>query len=130
MQVAYNVLIPPMMQKWLAGKFMNDLKKPIHPGEILADQIAEIGISATALAIRLGVPTNRIYQILNKQRIITADTALRLGKFFGTGAEFWLNLQKAYELELAQQQIGQSLESIIPYRSITVNKREALPAGT
>lgn len=98
---------------------MSDWKDPIHPGEILADELAEIGISGTTLAHSIGVPENRIYQILKKQRNITADTALRLGRFFDTGADFWLNLQKAYELDVAQQEIGQKLESIVPYRKRT-----------
>ncbi len=69
----------------------------IHPGEILADELEELGISATALSRALDVPTNRITQIINGQRAITAETALRLGRWFGTSAEFWLNLQKQYE---------------------------------
>jgi addiction module HigA family antidote len=118
------------LKSWLdheRGKLMSDWKDPIHPGEVLADKLAETGISATALAIRIGVPDNRIYQILKKQRIITADTALRLGKFFGTDADFWLNLQKAYELDVAQKQIGQSLETIVPYQA--GNTMKAILAG-
>jgi addiction module HigA family antidote len=94
---------------------MIDGKDPIHPGEILADELAEIGLNAAQLAQKIGVPENRIYQIVRGQRTITADTALRLGKFFNTGAELWLNLQKAYELDVARQTIGDSLESIKPY---------------
>ena len=82
---------------------MTDWKEPIHPGEILGDELGEIQMSAAALSVRIGVPNNRIYQILRGQRSVTADTALRLGKFFGTGPEFWLNLQKAYELDMARQ---------------------------
>ncbi len=78
----------------------------IHPGEILADELQELGISAAELAKTLHVPTNRVIQILNGQRGITADTALRLSRWFGTGPELWLNLQKAYELRLAEQQAG------------------------
>ena len=70
------------------------------------------------LANRLGVPENRIYQIINGQRSITADTALRLGKFFNTGPEFWLNLQKAYELDEARVKIGDSLNEIMPYAAV------------
>lgn len=94
---------------------MTDWRKPIHPGEILADELEEIGLNASQLADKIGVPKNRIYQILNKQRNLTADTALRLGKFFNTGAELWLNLQKAYELDVARQNINDSLDDIIPY---------------
>jgi antitoxin HigA-1 len=88
----------------------------IHPGEILADELQELGMSAAALARTLHVPTNRITQILNGQRAITADTALRLGQWFGTGPELWLNLQKAYELRLAQQQVGQEIQQTIKRR--------------
>jgi antitoxin HigA-1 len=97
-------------------------RTPIHPGEILADELAELSISAAALARMLHVPTNRITQILNGKRAVTADTALRLGQWLGTGAEFWLNLQKSYELKLAEQQIGQQIiDSIRPRQRIPVN---------
>lgn len=91
----------------------------IHPGEILADELQELGMSAAELARTLHVPTNRITQILNSQRAITADTALRLGQWFGTGPELWLNLQKAYELRLAQQQVGQEIQQTIKRRLLT-----------
>ena len=77
---------------------MSNWKAPIHPGEILADELAEIGVTAIELGRRLGVSKNRLYQIINGKRDLSADTALRLGQFFGTGPEFWMNLQKAYEL--------------------------------
>jgi addiction module HigA family antidote len=95
---------------------MNDWRNPIHPGEILADELAEIGLNASQLAQKIGVPENRIYQIVRGQRRLTADTALRLGKFFNTGAELWMNLQKAYELDVARQTIGNRLETIVPYQ--------------
>jgi antitoxin HigA-1 len=94
---------------------MSDWRDPIHPGEILADELEEIEMRPVELAARLGVPDNRIYQILHGRRSITADTALRLGKFFNTGPEFWLNLQQAYELDIVRHQIGGSLEKITPY---------------
>ena len=97
---------------------MNDWRNPIHPGEILKDEMEEIGLNGSELANRLGVPENRIYQIINGQRSITADTALRLGKFFNTGPEFWLNLQKAYELDEARAKIGDSLNEIMPYAAV------------
>jgi antitoxin HigA-1 len=90
----------------------------IHPGEILADELQELGISAAELARTLHVPTNRVTQILNGQRGITADTALRLGQWFGTGPELWLNLQKSYELRLAQQQAGAEIQRTIQRRSM------------
>jgi antitoxin HigA-1 len=91
----------------------------IHPGEILADELQELGMSAAELARTLHVPTNRITQILNGQRAITADTALRLGQWFGTGPELWLNLQKTYELRLAQQQVGQEIQQTIKRRLLS-----------
>ena len=88
----------------------------IHPGEILGDELAELGISAAELARTLHVPTNRITQILKGQRAITADTALRLGQWLGTGPELWLNLPKAYELRPAEQQVGPEIAQTITPR--------------
>lgn len=87
-------------------------RTPIHPGTILAEELAEIGISAAELARQIKIPTNRITEIIAGRRNITADTALRLGKWFGTSAVFWLNLQKSYELRLAQKKIGKELNQI------------------
>ena len=80
--------------------------RAIHPGEHLAGQLTELGMSAAELGRQLQVPTNRITGILNCQRAITGDSALRLAHFFGTSAEFWLNLQKLYELRIAEQKVG------------------------
>jgi addiction module HigA family antidote len=88
----------------------------IHAGEILADELEELGISASELARSLHIPTNRITQISNGQRGITADTALRLGRWFGTGAELWMNLQKSYELRLAEQLAGEEIQRTITPR--------------
>ncbi len=74
----------------------------IHPGENLAEELKELGISASSLARQLSVPPNRITEILNGRRAISGDTALRLAHFFGTTPEFWLNLQSLYEIRLAQ----------------------------
>ena len=87
-------------------------RTPIHPGEILADELKEIGISGTELSRQLKVPENRVPLIIAGKRNITADTALRLGKWFGTTPDFWMNLQKSYELRLAVQQIGKEIEQI------------------
>lgn len=87
-------------------------RSAIHPGEHLAEQLTELGMSAAALARQLKVPTNRITEILNGQRAVTGDTALRLGHFFGTSPEFWLNLQKLYELRLAEQKSGASIKTL------------------
>src|ERR1700674_1202512 len=84
----------------------------IHPGEHLAEELKELGMSAAELARKLHVPTNRVTGILNGQRAITGDTALRLAHFFGTSAEFWLNLQSLYELRLARQKAGTSIRAL------------------
>ncbi|MCL4832676.1 MAG: HigA family addiction module antidote protein [Caldilineaceae bacterium] len=94
----------------------NDWRAPIHPGEILADELEEIGISGAQLATRLNVTHNRVYQILQGKRSITADTALRLGRFFGTGPDIWLALQKDYELDVAQAEDSVDLDKIVPYQ--------------
>ena len=88
----------------------------IHPGEILADELEELHMSAAELGRILHVPTNRITQIVNGERAITADTALRLGRWLGTGPELWLNLQKAYELRLAEQKVGPEIQRTIAPR--------------
>lgn len=91
-------------------------RSPIHPGEILADELRELNLSAAELARRLHVPVNRITQILRGQRSITADTALRLGRWLGVAPAFWLNLQTAYELRLAEQHSGSEIQrSITPF---------------
>jgi addiction module HigA family antidote len=84
----------------------------IHPGEHLAEQLQALGMSAAELARKLSVPTNRVTEILNGQRSVTGDTALRLGHFFGTSPEFWLNLQKLYELRLAEKKSGEMIRTL------------------
>ena len=85
----------------------------IHPGEHLVEELEALGMTAAELARQLKVPTNRITGILNGRRAITGDTALRLGHFFGTSPEFWLNLQSLYDLRLAEQKVGKSIR-ILP----------------
>ena len=99
-------------------------RTPIHPGEILADELLEIGISAKKLAQILDVPPNRLYQILGGTRNVTADTALRLGRYFGTSADFWMNLQSAYELDRARL-AGCEFIARIPVRSGVEAERPA-----
>jgi addiction module HigA family antidote len=84
----------------------------IHPGEHLIEQLEELGISAAALARQLQVPTNRVTEILKGRRSITGDTALRLGHFFGTSPEFWMNLQKLYDLRLAESKSGKKIKEL------------------
>ena len=81
-------------------------RDPIHPGETLREDLEALGMSAAELARRIEVPVNRITEILDGRRAVTGDTALRLGRFFGTSGEFWLNLQKLYELRLAERKSG------------------------
>jgi len=87
-------------------------RKAIHPGKHLAEQLEALNMSAAELARQLKVPTNRITHILNGRRAITGDTALRLGHYFGTSAEFWLNLQKLHELRVAEQEIGTAIKAL------------------
>jgi len=89
-------------------------RRPIHPGEILEEELKELGMSARNLAEILGVPSNRLSQIIGGKRDITADTALRLARYFGTSPDFWMNLQTAYDLDLARQQTGDTIKRIAP----------------
>jgi addiction module HigA family antidote len=84
----------------------------IHPGEHLAEELEALDMSAAELARKIAVPTNRVTQILNGTRGITGDTALRLAHFFGTSAQFWLNLQSLYDLRVAQVKIGKSIKAL------------------
>src|SRR5580704_3010445 len=99
-------------------------RTPIHPGEILADELEEIGLSAKKLADVIEVPPSRLYQLLAGKRNITADSALRLSQYFGMSADFWMNLQSAYELDLARQQVGKAIQRI-PKRRETAEPRPA-----
>src|SRR5580693_7987504 len=87
-------------------------RTPIHPGEHLAEELKELGISAAELARQIKVPVNRVTQIINGQRAVTADTALRLGHWFGTGPEIWLNLQQLFELRRTRVEIGAEIEKL------------------
>ena len=95
----------------------------IHPGEHLAEELLTLKMSAAELARKIGVPTNRVTQILNGTRSVTGDTALRLAHFFGTSPQFWLNLQTLYDLRRAQQKAGKSIR-----RLPTLKRREPIPA--
>jgi addiction module HigA family antidote len=95
----------------------------IHPGEHLAEELRELRMSAAELARQLKVPTNRITEILHGQRAVTGDTALRLAHFFGTSAEFWLNLQSLYEIRLAERKSGKAIKALP-----TLKRLESLPA--
>jgi antitoxin HigA-1 len=86
----------------------------VHPGEVLHDQMEEFELSANALAAKLGVPANRISALIRGSRGITADTALRLGRFFGQTPEFWMGLQATYDLILTERDIAADLKRIRP----------------
>jgi addiction module HigA family antidote len=96
---------------------MRNGMRPIHPGEILREELAELNLSANALAQALGVPPNRVTAILKEQRGITADTALRLARYFGTTPEFWMNLQIAFELRKAELDSGAEIEKSVQPRA-------------
>ena len=92
--------------------------RPVHPGEVLRDELEELGVSANALSKALGVPVNRVTMILNGQRGVSADTALRLARYFGTTPQLWLNLQKSWELRQAEIQAGHEIaERVRPRQS-------------
>lgn len=93
----------------IRGKTM----KPIHPGRILKREIVARNLSANKLALAIRVPSGRITQILNEKRGITAETALRLSRYFGNSARFWVNLQSRYELALAERNIGARINAEI-----------------
>lgn len=95
-------------------------RTPIHPGEVLSDELEELGMSARELSAVLKVPANRLYQIVAGKRNVTADTALRLSRYFGTSADFWMNLQTAYELDLARQNSEADIKRI-PQRKRTAD---------
>ena len=95
----------------------------IHPGEHLAEELEALGMSASELARRIKVPANRVTEILNGLRSITGDTALRLAHFFGTSAEFWLNLQGLYELRRAEKKAKKLIRGLP-----TLRRRERVPA--
>ena len=87
-------------------------RSPIHPGEILADELKEIGVTPAQLARQMNVPANRISEIIRGRRSITGDTALRLGHWFGASPQFWTNLQSAYDLRVAADAAGKTIESL------------------
>ena len=97
---------------------MPNQMRPIHPGEVLKGEMEELRLSARQLAMALGVPTNRVTGIMHETRALTADTALRLARYFGTSPEFWLNLQSAYELRRTQQERGARIVQEVRPRTV------------
>jgi addiction module HigA family antidote len=97
----------------------------IHPGEILADELEELAVSPTELARQIRVPANRITQIIQGKRAVTGDTALRLGHWFGTSAQFWLNLQSAHDIRVAAAQAGAEIKRLPTRRGAGAPARKA-----
>lgn len=96
---------------------VNDKIAPIHPGEVLQEEFLDgFGITQHKLAVSIGVPPRRINEIVHGKRSVSADTALRLAKFFGTSAQFWLNLQARYDLDLAEDRVADQIAAIAPLR--------------
>ena len=91
--------------------------RPVHPGEVLRDELDELGMSASALSKALDVPVNRMTMILNGQRVVSADTALRLARYFGTAPQLWLNLQKTWELRKAETEAGHQISKCVKPRN-------------
>ncbi len=87
-------------------------RTPIHPGEILADELGGLGVSPTELSRQIRVPANRISQIINGKRSITGDTALRLAHWFGTSPQFWMNLQALYDVRMAEEEAGTEIKTL------------------
>ena len=102
-------------------------RTPIHPGEILADELEELGVTPTELARQIRVPANRISQIVNGKRSITGDTALRLAHWFGTNPQFWMNLQALYDVRMAEDDAGPEIKRLPtkPGKSATGQTRSA-----
>ena len=95
----------------------NSKHAPVHPGEVLMEDFIEgFGITQNKLAVAIGVPPRRINEIVHGKRAVTADTALRLGKYFGVSAQFWLNLQTQYDLDVAEDRLSMQIDVITPLR--------------
>lgn len=94
--------------------------RAVHPGEILRDELDQLGITPTEFARQIAVPPNRISQIIAGKRAVTGDTALRFGHWFGVDPQFWLNLQSAYEIRLAEEKSGRKIASL-PMRAAALS---------
>ena len=106
---------------------VSDNTEPVHPGDVLREELEDIGMSANAFAKALAVPTNRVTAILNGQRGVTADTALRLSRYFGTTPQLWLNLQKTFELRVAEIESGKEIaEQVQPGKPVDQQIRDEL----
>jgi addiction module HigA family antidote len=99
----------------------------IHPGEILAGELTELGVTPTELSRQISVPPNRLTHTIDGRRGVTGDTALRLGHWFGTSAQFWLNLQNAYDIRVAEQRAWQEIAQLPTRPATAVADRPAPP---
>jgi len=97
----------------------------VHPGKVLAEELRALGVSPTELARQINVPPNRISQIINGKRAITGDTALRLAHWFGTGPEFWMDLQTAHDVRTAKEQAGAEISSLPTSERLPIRARRA-----
>jgi addiction module HigA family antidote len=104
---------------------MTMARTPIHPGEVLAEELEQLGISPTELSRQIRVPPNRISQVISGKRSITGDTALRLAHWFGTSPQFWMNLQALYDVRVAEQEAGAEIKTL-PTRRATERKTDEL----
>ena len=102
-------------------------RTPIHPGEILVEELEELGVSPTELSRQIRVPANRISQIVNGKRAVTADTALRLARWFGTNAQFWMNLQALYDVRMAEKEAGTEIRALPARTAIRANGKTGQP---
>lgn len=105
-------------------------RTPIHPGEILAEELQTIGVSPTELSRQIRVPPNRISQIINEKRAVTGDTALRLARWFGTSPHFWMNLQTSFDLLTAEQTTGREIKSLPTRQEMRVRKKRPTVTAT
>jgi antitoxin HigA-1 len=102
----------------------------IHPGEILVEELTELGVTPTELSRQINVPPNRVTQIIHGRRSVTGDTALRLGHWFGTSAQFWLNLQSAYDIRVAEERAGQEIAQLPTRPTVSVADQPKQPTLT
>ena len=105
-------------------------RTPIHPGEILAEELQTIGVSPTELSRQIRVPPNRISQIINEKRAVTGDTALRLARWFGTSPQFWMNLQSSFDLLTAEQTTGGEIKMLPTRQKVQARKKRATVTAT
>jgi len=116
---SYGLALERRRLRSLTTTETNSKHAPVHPGEVLMEDFIEgFGITQNKLAVAIGVPPRRINEIVHGKRAVTADTALRLGKYFGVSAQFWLNLQTQYDLDVAEDRLSMQIDAITPLRVV------------